>query len=126
MTTKLVLTETTCTMLENVRRAIEVLEGAPVHFQSLEVNLRAKTGHGFAYVNRGGLSTAVPITFITDRRDLYSIEFNHKWYTARFDEWPVVRIILSAYIESHASTTWAVGTSFADRREEPLFPVSKI
>lgn len=116
MSKKLVLTETTCTMLENLRLALEVLLGTRIRFKSIETNLRTRTGNALIVADE----VEQEVTFIHDRSAQLSIGVNYFWYIARFDKPNEVRVILSNNHFGYPAT-WVVGTSFADRREEPFF-----
>lgn len=118
-----VLTATFCRLTENLRLAVEVMTGEPVRFVHADFNTcktRIRIGQ-----------TEKEIHFSHMREDLIHFCLGEQdnpepWILARFDKPGEVRVILNGpknyppYFED--DLTWRVGTSFATRWEEPLYP----
>jgi hypothetical protein len=117
-----VLTGTTCRKLEQLRMAVEVLVGSHVRLHELDFN----TGYGTLIV--GKLIVSVDVS-LSDRDDLIHFRLGHPdlacdWNIALFDNW-IVKVIsehkprVKNTVAGPFTLRW-VGTSWVDRREEPL------
>lgn len=114
-----VLTEVSCIHMEMLRRALEVQIGKRVSFYQLDMN----TGRAGIFAGDDEFDIEYRIT------DFARIQFQleEKWYYGSFEKADVVRV--GSDSSTHICNTvvgefkmvW-VGSSFVDRREEPLFP----
>jgi hypothetical protein len=113
---KLTLTASTLGLLEDIRTAIEVLNGTQIRFKHIEFEKGLTSGHGAFYHHDG---TELPLTFIRKDRGgeiTLDLAIDNQWFFARFDTPRQVRII--GWCES---SNWMVGTSATDRHEESVF-----
>lgn len=120
---KLILTATTCRILEGIRLAIEVWNGAPIRFEQVELEKGLRSGRGLVFLGSGDLT----FTFTTELRayeQVIQFDIAGKWWVARINSMHEVCVIESHYIGKPGM--WWVGTSFADRHKEPLFPEHQI
>ncbi len=116
-----VLTATTCTMLEQLRLAIEVATGKRTCFVSMDLNTcRGKVRMG---------DKEEEVTVIYRRDDLLEFSFgaDKDWLTAVFwnhNTYVKVGSLHNASVRLTVAgdfTMQWVGTSMSDRKEEPLF-----
>ena len=124
----LVLTTTTCRLLEGIHLTLEVLKGTPIRFKQLRLekgNACFGSGEGSFFLGE----EEIPISFTGDPegKELYlQIKIGETWYVARFDSPRKVRVT-KKYGSTHSEPgMWVVGTSATDRHEEPLFPLPPI
>ena len=114
---KLVLTATTCEVLEKVRLAIEVLKGARVRFKHVQLK-RGVSGEGAVYYHDGEEKCEQVSFYFFRKGGALTFKLEGEWFCARFDsDGQTVNVI-----EDHTpnkETGWRIGTSFCERRVGP-------
>lgn len=110
----LILTATTCALLEKLRVILEVLYGSRIRFKHFHLHDGLQTGRGSVYVDGQELN----LTFEELHKDEFCIMTDDERYTARFDSPDTIRVI--QYCGN--PPIWTVGTAWDDRHGEPLFP----
>ncbi len=114
---EITVTETSCTLLEDVRLALEVYYGKRIRFRHFQIGSARISGDAAFYVD-----TISPVDYRVEFRrrgssDLVDMKIGDTEYLARFDNPDKVRIIR---IDGHENPVWMVGTSAADTHPEPL------
>lgn len=114
-----VLTSTSCSEMENLRTAIEILTGERTTFIQIDFN----TGKGKVRVGE----VEKELLFIRSRSDLVRFNIGDGWSVGLFEEPSRAQVINEEHphkLELSAGETitmrW-IGSSATDRHEEPLF-----
>ena len=127
---KLVLTATTCEILENLRLSIEVLKGVRVRFKHVQLERGLQSGSASVYLLDGEQETEETVlAFMSSHTHELRFQFGTRqyfrysddtdWFFSRMDCPSTVRVI-GANRTSGEVSVWRVGRSFHDRWEEPL------
>jgi len=114
-----ILTATTCSTMEMVRTALEVLIGKRVSYVCVDFNTcRGKIRIG---------DEEVGVAFDRSRTDLVNVLLGTEWYVAVFEEPTLVKVAkmfgtmpTRKTVAGDLPMRWA-GRSATDRKEEPLF-----
>lgn len=127
MAKKMVLSQSTCRLLNDLTLGLEVYLGGRAKIHEIQLESGLTSGKGIVIVNGVGV---VEVTFIrNDPRSLllqirYSAGSNIKvkWLNAHYAPERVHSEAKVANYSTDEKPVWYIGTRFDDRREEPIFP----